>query len=76
MGEDIKTVQELMRHANYWVTMNLYAQALTQNKRDAQSRVVNMLLGEKKAGGLRKAGSLSGTYRNIEGASWIRNCLT
>lgn len=48
-GEDVKTVQELMRHANYWVTMNLYAQAITQNKRDAQSRVVNMLLGEKKA---------------------------
>jgi integrase len=46
-GEDVKTVQELMRHANYWVTMNLYAQAITQNKRDAQSRVVNMLLGEK-----------------------------
>jgi integrase len=46
-GEDVKTVQELMRHSNYWVTMNLYAQAITQNKREAQSRVVNMLLGEK-----------------------------
>jgi len=46
-GEDVKTVQELMRHANYWVTMNVYAQAITQNRRDAQSRVVNMLLGTK-----------------------------
>ena len=28
-GEDVKTVQELMRHANSLVTMNLYAQAVT-----------------------------------------------
>ena len=39
-GEDVKTVQELLRHANSLVTMNLYAQAITQNKRDAQSRIV------------------------------------
>jgi hypothetical protein len=43
-GEDIKTVQELLRHANSLVTMNLYAQAVTQNKRDAQSRIVTMVL--------------------------------
>jgi integrase len=43
-GEDVKTVQELLRHANSLVTMNLYAQAITQTKRDAQSRVVNMVL--------------------------------
>lgn len=42
-GEDVKTVQELLRHANSIVTMNLYAQAITQNKRDAQSRIVTML---------------------------------
>jgi integrase len=28
-GEDMKTVQELLRHANSSVTMNLYAQAVT-----------------------------------------------
>ena len=43
-GEDVKTVQELLRHANSLVTMNLYAQAITQNKRDAQSRIVTMVL--------------------------------
>lgn len=43
-GEDVKTVQELLRHANSLVTMNLYAQAITQNKRDAQSRIVSMVL--------------------------------
>jgi integrase len=46
-GEDVKTVQELLRHANSLVTMNLYAQAVTQTKRDAQSRVVSMLFNKK-----------------------------
>jgi hypothetical protein len=32
-----------MRHANISVTLNIYAQA-TQTKRDAQSRVVRLLL--------------------------------
>jgi integrase len=43
-GEDVKTVQELLRHANSLVTMNLYAQAVTEVKRKAQSRLVSMLL--------------------------------
>ena len=43
-GEDVKVVQELMRHANISVTLNLYAQAITQSKQDAQSRVVSLLL--------------------------------
>jgi hypothetical protein len=33
-----------MRHANISVTLNIYAQAITQSKRDAQSRVVSLLL--------------------------------
>jgi site-specific recombinase XerD len=28
-GEDVKTVQELLRHTNSLVTMNLYAQAVS-----------------------------------------------
>jgi len=42
----VKTVQELLRHANSLVTMNLYAQAVTEVKRNAQSRLVSMLLDE------------------------------
>jgi integrase len=42
--EDVKTVQELLRHANSLVTMNLHAQAVTEVKRNAQSRLVGMLL--------------------------------
>ena len=37
-------MQELLRHANSLVTMNLYAQAITEVKRNAQSRLVSMLL--------------------------------
>jgi hypothetical protein len=43
-AKDVKVVQELMRHANISVTLNIYAQAITQTKRDAQSRVVSLLL--------------------------------
>jgi integrase len=43
-GEDVKTVQALMRHANPAVTMGIYTHAVTSKKRDAQSRVVEMIL--------------------------------
>jgi integrase len=42
-GEDVKTVQELLRHANSSVTMNLYAQAVTDIKRNAQSKVARLV---------------------------------
>jgi integrase len=42
-GNDIKVVQELLRHANSKVTLDLYAQAVTQAKRTAQSKIVNLL---------------------------------
>lgn len=42
-GEDVKTVQELLRHANSNVTMNLYAQAVTDIKRSAQSKVARLV---------------------------------
>jgi len=42
-GEDVKTVQELMRHANSRLTLDVYAQALTQAKRAAHLKVVEMI---------------------------------
>ncbi|QNI33431.1 tyrosine-type recombinase/integrase [Alloacidobacterium dinghuense] len=50
-GEDVKTVQELLRHANSRITLDVYTQALSTNKRAAQSKVVKMMvpnLGEMK----------------------------
>jgi integrase len=46
-GEDIKTAQELLRHANISVTMNIYAQGVTELKRNAQHRIVRMVTGGK-----------------------------
>lgn len=41
--ENVKVVQELMRHANIQTTMNIYTKALSPEKRKAQSRVVDVL---------------------------------
>lgn len=43
-GEDIKVVQELLRHANSRITLDTYTQAMTPAKRAAQSKVVEMLV--------------------------------
>ncbi|HUZ05620.1 MAG TPA: site-specific integrase, partial [Acidobacteriaceae bacterium] len=58
-GEDVKTVQELLRHANSLVTMNLYAQAITQTKREAQSRVMALLLDDNRLQKLQAQPSIS-----------------
>ena len=38
------TVQELLRHANSRITLEVYTQAVTANKRAAQSKVVRMMV--------------------------------
>ena len=43
-GEDVKTIQELLRHANSRVTLDVYTQAVNSNKRAAQSKVVRMMV--------------------------------
>jgi hypothetical protein len=39
---DIKVMQELLRHASSRVTMDTYTQAVTAQKREAQSGVVRL----------------------------------
>ena len=46
---DVRVVQELLRHANSKTTLDLYAQALTPAKREAQGKVIQMM---RKASGL------------------------
>jgi integrase len=43
-GADVKVVQDSLRHANARITMEMYTQALTQDKRTAQTKVVQMML--------------------------------
>ena len=47
-GEDVKTIQETLRHANFKVTMDVYTQAVTEVKRTAHNRVVRQILGRGK----------------------------
>ena len=42
-GEDVKVVQELLRHATSRMTLDTYTQALSPDKRAAQSKVVGMI---------------------------------
>jgi integrase len=46
-GDDVKVVQELMRHAKISTTMEVYAQASMEKKRAAQRRAVDVLLDRK-----------------------------
>jgi integrase len=43
-GENVKVVQELMRHANSRCTLDVYTQARVSAKREAQQRVAQMIL--------------------------------
>jgi integrase len=50
-GEDVKVMQELMRHADPRTAMTLYAQAVGSDKRRAQTRIVKMVAGAAKNNG-------------------------
>ncbi len=43
-GENVKTVQEHLRHANGRITLDVYMQAVNSHNRAAQSKVVRMTL--------------------------------
>ena len=44
MGVDVKVAQELLRHANSRTTLDIYTRAVSQQKRDANAQVVQMML--------------------------------
>ena len=43
-GENVKVVRELMRHGNSRCTLDVHSQARIRPKREAQQRIVEMLL--------------------------------
>jgi integrase len=43
-GEDVKTVQESLRHADSKVTLDTYTQGLMPVKRAAQRKVIEMIV--------------------------------
>jgi integrase len=48
-GADIKVQQELLRHADIQTTMNIYTQAVSDAKREANHKVIQMVLPERVA---------------------------
>ncbi len=44
MGVDVKVAQELLRHANSRTTLDIYTRAVSQQKRDANTKLVEMLV--------------------------------
>jgi integrase len=48
-NEEVKVVQELLRHANSRITLDLYAQAGMTGNREAQRKAVEMVLKKGKA---------------------------
>lgn len=40
----MKVMQELLRHANSRITLDIYTQAMSPEKRKAQTRMVKMFL--------------------------------
>ena len=43
-GENVKVVQELMRHSNSRTTLEVYSQARIRAKREAQQRLVELII--------------------------------
>jgi integrase len=43
-GVDLKTAQELLRHANSRITLDVYTRAISATKREANDRVMKMVL--------------------------------
>jgi integrase len=44
IGVDLKTAQELLRHANSRITMDIYTQAISATKRAANDNVMELML--------------------------------
>ena len=47
-GAELKVMQELMRHSTVRVTLDTYTQAVTSEKRAAQTAVVSLFIRNKK----------------------------
>ena len=46
MGIDVKVAQELLRHANSRITLDIYTHAVSADKREASKKQIEMLMGK------------------------------
>jgi integrase len=73
-GTDIKVQQELLRHANIQTTMNIYTQAVSDQKRAANSKVVEMVL-RRAADPGREAGEAGKPASSANGSEWESDAI-
>jgi len=71
-GADVKVQQELLRHADIQTTMNIYTQAVSDAKRAANSKVVQMVMKETPQIPMKKA---AGGGLDSMGVKWERGPL-
>jgi|SRR5262245_19203792 len=67
-GTDVKVQQELLRHSNIQTTLNIYTQAVSEQKRAANSKVVEMVLSPTKTSGTATSGTI--------GSDWERDATS
>ena len=63
-GEDVKVVQELLRHASARITLDTYSQALSPQKRAAQSKVVSMIRSNQSVPSVYRRERAAGTWKH------------
>jgi site-specific recombinase XerD len=68
LGIDIKVAQELLRHASSRTTLDIYTRAVSQQKRDANSKVVEMMLPME----MKKFQHPSAPSIELDAAGWCR----
>ena len=65
-GVDLKTAQELLRHANSRITLDVYTRAISATKREANNRVMEMVLEAGREGAF---STLASTLEGCEGGA-------
>jgi integrase len=67
-GEDVKVVQELLRHSSIRITMDVYTQAMSPAKSAAQSKVISMFRPElREQGGQNSEKGRNDVHENVHG---------
>lgn len=76
-GVDLKTAQELLRHANSRITLDIYTRAISATKREANNRVMTMVLeaGKKKALSAPLKGAKGETKKGADRSSTLVSTL-
>ena len=74
-GAPITVQKELMRHASIQTTMNVYGKAMTDSKRQAHSKVVEMVLDSSKSDEIVDAEEAGQLLLGVNGSFWFARII-